>query len=180
MYLYNYARNLELIYETPEELEIKPSPSHQEKIKNIFSNAKKENRYLLNEDESKELIGMYGIKTTKPLVAKNENEVVKIAEKIGYPVVMKIYSSDITHKSDSGGVTLDIQCKENLIKEYKKMMNVVKTNNPEAKIQGVTIQKMIKNKGSELIIGSKKDPVFGTVLLFGMGGVYTELFKDKQ
>ncbi len=179
MYLYDYARTLELLYETPEELKIKPSLFHQEKIKNIFSKANNENRTLLNEDESKEIIELYGIKTTKPIIAKNENDAVKIAEKIGFPVVMKIYSSDITHKSDSGGVILDIQCKENLIKEYQNMMKTVKEKKPNAKIEGVTIQKMIKNKGSELIIGSKKDPVFGTVLLFGMGGIYTELLKDK-
>ena len=179
MYLYDYARNLELLYETPEELDVKPSPSDQEKLKNIISKATKEKRTLLKETESKEFIEKYGIKTTKPKVAKNEDESVKIAKQIGYPVVMKIYSSDISHKSDAGGVVLDIQCEDALRKDYKDMMKTVKEKIPNAKIQGVTIQKMIKNKGSELIIGSKKDPVFGSVLLFGMGGIYTELFKDK-
>jgi len=179
MYLYDYARNLELLYETPEELDIKPSLSDQKKLKNILTNVKKQNRTLLNEAESKEFIEMYGIKTTKPILAKSEEEVVKIAEKVGYPIVMKIQSSDISHKSDAGGVALDIQCEEPLIKAYKDMMNKVKEKFPDAKIDGVTLQKMIKNKGSELIIGSKKDPVFGSVILFGMGGIYTELFKDK-
>ena len=179
MHLYEYARNLQLLYETPEELDIKPSLSDQKKLKNILSNVLKQNRTLLNEKESKEFIEMYGIKTTKPLIAKSENEVVKIAEKVGYPVVMKIQSSDISHKSDAGGVVLDIQCEQPLRKAYKNMIKNVKEKFPEAKIDGVTIQKMIKNKGSELIIGSKKDPVFGSVILFGMGGIYTELFKDK-
>jgi len=179
MYLYDYARNLELLYETPEELDIKPSLSDQKKIKNILSNAVKQERTLLNETESKELIEMYGINTTRPIIAKNEDEAVKTAEKVGYPVVMKIQSSDISHKSDAGGVVLDIQCEDPLRQSYKKMMEKVKTKYPDAKIDGVTIQKMIKNKGSELIIGSKKDPVFGSVILFGMGGIYTELFKDK-
>jgi acetyltransferase len=179
MYLYNYARNLELIYETPQELDIKPSPSNQQKLKEIMSNALKQNRNLLDEAESKEFIEMYGIKTSKPEVAKSEDEAVKIAKKIGYPIVIKIYSSEITHKSDAGGVVLDIQCEEVLRNEYKNMLKTVKEKFPDKKIEGITIQKMIKNKGSELIIGSKKDPIFGSVLLFGMGGIYTELFKDK-
>ena len=179
MYLYNYARNLELLFETPEELDVKPSPSDQKKLKSIINKARNEGRTLLNEVESKEIIEKYGIKTTKPLVALNKDEAIKIAEKIGYPIVMKIYSSEITHKSDVGGVILNIQCEDKLRKAYSDMMEKVKEKYPNAKVRGVTIQKMISNLGIELIIGSKKDPVFGSVLLFGMGGIYTELFKDK-
>jgi acetyltransferase len=180
MHLYQYARNLELLYETPEELDIKPSLEGQTKLKNMIQNALKEKRTLLNETEAKEFIEMYGIKTTKPILATSENEAVKTAEKIGYPVVMKIHSPDITHKSDAGGVILDLQCEETLRQEYKNMMEKIKKNQPKAKIQGVTIQKMIKNQGAELIIGSKKDPIFGSVILFGLGGIYTELIKDKS
>jgi acetyltransferase len=122
---------------------------------------------------------MYGIKTTKPEIAKSENEAVKLADKLGYPVVMKVYSPQITHKSDVGGVAINLQCKETVKQEYKDMIKRVKEKKPKAEIIGVTIQKMIENKGVELIIGSKKDPVFGSAILFGMGGVYTELFKDK-
>ena len=180
MYLYNYSRNLELLYETPEEMDVKPSPSGQQKLKKIISDSLDEGRTLLTENEAKQFIEMYEIKTTKPYVAKNEGEVVKIATKIGYPVVMKIHSSDISHKSDVGGVVLDLQCEEALRQAYKEMIKTVKQKVPNAEIQGVTIQKMIKNKGSELIIGSKKDPIFGSVILFGLGGVYAELFKDKS
>ena len=179
MYLYQYARNLQLLYETPEELEIKPSPEHQEKLKNMFQKALSENRTLLNESESKEFLEMYGIKSTIPILAKTEDKAVKIAEEIGYPVVMKIQSPDISHKSDIGGVALDLQCEEPLRKAFRNIMKNVKEKNPNAKIEGVTIQKMIKNKGSEFILGSKKDPVFGSAILFGMGGIYTELFKDR-
>jgi len=180
MYLYNYARNLELLFETPEELDIKPSPKNQEKLKNIFKKALDEKRTLLNEGEAKEFLEMYGIKTTKPSIAKTENDAVNIANKIGYPVVMKIHSPDISHKSDVGGVALDLQCDEPLKKAFRDMIRKVKQKAPKAKIEGVTIQKMIKNNGSELILGSKKDPVFGSVVLFGLGGIYTELFKDKE
>jgi len=179
MHLYNYARNLDLMYETPAERDIKPSPKHQEKLKNMFKNALKEGRTLLNEKESKEFLEYYGIKTTTPKLAKNEEDAVKIANKIGYPVVMKIHSPDISHKSDSGGVLLDIQCEEPLRKGFRKIIKNVKQKVPDAKIEGITIQKMVKNKGSEFILGSKKDPVFGSVILFGLGGVFTELFKDR-
>ena len=148
-------------------------------MKKTIKKALQEKRSLLSEEEAKEFIEMYGIKTTKPIVAKNEKEAVKIAEEIGFPVVMKIHSPDITHKSDSGGVILDLQCAETVKQAYKDMIKKVKEKVPDADIHGVTIQKMIKNKGTELIIGSKKDPIFGSTILFGMGGIYTELFKDR-
>jgi len=179
MYLYNYAKNLELMYETPAERDIKPSPSNQEKLKNIFKRALDAGRTILNEDESKEFLEMYGIITTTPKLAKTEDEVVRIAEEIGYPVVMKIHSPDITHKSDSGGVILDIQCEKPLREAFRNMLKNVKEKVPDARIEGVSIQKMIKNNGSEFILGAKKDPVFGSVILFGLGGIFTELFKDR-
>jgi acetyltransferase len=93
---------------------------------------------------------------------------------------MKIYSPDITHKSDVGGVILDLESKDDVKKAFNKMIKQVKQKVPKAKIKGVTIQKMIKNKGYELILGSKKDSIFGSTILFGMGGIYTELFKDRS
>ena len=179
MYLYNYARNLELQYETPEELETETRSSIKEIANEIINKSKKEKSNILNEIDSKALIELYGINTTKPKIASSESEVLKIAQKIGFPVVMKIHSPQITHKSDVGGVILDIQCKDDLKNSYKTLIKKVDEKEPDAQIQGVTIQKMIKNKGYELIIGSKKDPVFGSVVLFGLGGIYTELFKDR-
>jgi len=178
-YLYRYARNLELLYETPEERDIKPSPENQTKLKAIINNALNENRTILSEMEAKEFIEFYGIKSTNPVIAKNEDEAVRTAKKIGYPVVIKIHSPDITHKSDSGGVALNLQCEEALRDAFKTMMKTVKEKIPDAKIEGVAVQKMIKNEGPEFILGSKKDPVFGSIILFGMGGVFTELFKDR-
>jgi len=179
MYLYNYSRNLELLFETPEERHIQQPDEHQERLKEIIENAKKEKRTLLTEAEAKEFIELYGIKTTRPIFAKNEDESVKIADKIGYPVVMKIQSPQITHKSDSGGVALNLDCEKSIRKAFKEMMKTVKEKVPKAKIEGVTIQKMVKNQGGEFILGSKKDPVFGSIILFGLGGVFTEIFKDR-
>jgi len=178
MYLYHYQRHLEQLYETPEELNIK-TPAHKETIKKILDAAEKEKRDLLNEMESKTFLELYGIKTTKPHVAETEDKAAQLAEKIGYPVVMKIHSPQITHKSDVGGVVLDLRCKEDVKKTFKEMVKRAKEKAPDAKILGVTIQKMIKTRGYELIMGSKKDPVFGSVILFGLGGIYTELFKDR-
>jgi len=178
MYLYHYERHLGQLYETPEELSVKTS-TRKETERKIIEGAKKENRDLLNEIESKTILELYGIKTTKPLVAENEKKAEQIATKIGYPVVMKILSPQITHKTEVGGVVLDLRCGSDVKTAFTQMVKRTKEKVPGAKIQGVTIQKMVKNSGYELILGSKKDPVFGSVILFGLGGIYTELFKDR-
>jgi acetyltransferase len=178
MYLYHYQRHLEQLYETPIELGVKNS-SHKERVKKILDVAKKEKRDLLNEIESKSFLELYGIKTTRPQVAETEETAAQIAGKIGYPVVMKILSPQITHKSDVGGVVLDVRSDEDVKKAFQDMIKRAKEKVPDAEILGVTIQKMVKNRGYELILGSKKDPVFGSVIVFGLGGIFTELFKDS-
>jgi len=179
MHLYHYARNLELLYETPEERNVETTEKSKSNIKKIIQNALNEDRTLLYENEAKQILELYGINSTRPQLAKNANEAVKLAKEIGYPVVMKIHSPQITHKSDAGGVALNLDCEDSVRDAYKTMMNSVKKNVPEAIIEGVTMQKMVKNSGGEFILGSKKDPVFGSVILFGLGGIFTELFKDR-
>jgi len=178
MYLYHYERHLAQLYETPVELEIK-TPAHKEIIQKILDTAAKEKRTTLNESESKTFLELYGINTTQPIIAETEEEAVNAAEKLGYPIVMKILSPQISHKSDVGGVILDLRCGEDIRTTFREMTKRAKEKVPDAQITGVTIQKMIKNNGYELILGSKKDPVFGSVILFGLGGIYTELFKDR-
>lgn len=178
MYLYHYERHLAQLYETPTELEIK-TPAHKEIIQKILNTAKNERRTTLNESESKTFLELYGIITTQPIIARTEEEAVKAAEKLGYPIVIKILSPQISHKSDVGGVVLDLRCGDDIRTTYQAMTKRAKEKVPDAEIIGVTIQKMIKNNGYELILGSKKDPVFGSVILFGLGGIYTELFKDR-
>ena len=179
MYLHNYAHNLEMLFETPIQRNVKEKKTSEKKIRSIFEKAKKENRTLLTEDESKTIVQAYGIQTTQTKLAKNKKEALQIAKKIGYPVVMKIHSPTITHKSDSGGVILNISCDNALEESYDTMMTNVKKAVPDAEITGVTIQQMLDGQSPEFILGSKKDPIFGSVILFGLGGVYTELFKDK-
>jgi acetyltransferase len=113
------------------------------------------------------------------MIAENENKAMKAAEKIGYPIVMKILSPQISHKSDVGGVVLDLRCGDDVKTAFRAMTKRAKEKVPNATILGVTIQKQVNNYGYELILGSKKDPVFGSVILFGLGGIYTELFKDR-
>ncbi len=180
MTLSRYSENLENLYETPKEVPVSFSYDRDELrskyLNDIFIKAK-----ILNEDDSKLLINDYGIATTHPQPASNEDEAVKIANEKKYPVVMKIYSGDITHKSDAGGVALNIRDDEMVKAAYRNMIKTVSKNLPDAKIDGVTIQKMISSKDAiELILGIKKDPVFGTVMLVGMGGTTAELFKDKR
>jgi len=180
MTLSNYSENQSMLYETPKEVPVSFQYDRLELrkkyLKDIFPKAK-----ILNEDDSKMLVNDYGINTTHPQPAATEDEAVEIARKKGYPVVMKIYSPDITHKSDVGGVALNIKDDEMVRAAFRNMVKTAAEKRPDARIDGVTIQIMVNTKdGIELIVGTKKDPVFGTVMLVGMGGVTAELFKDKR
>jgi len=180
MTLVKYSRNLEALFETPKDVPVKFSYDRK-KLREEFNNTLIIKEKILSENDSKEFLEIYGIPTTKPHPATSEDEAVKEAEKIGFPVVMKILSPDITHKTDVGGVILNIKNKEMVRSTYKNMMESIAKKKPDAKLEGVTIQQMINIKdGVELILGIKKDPVFGTVVLVGMGGTGAELFKDKK
>jgi acetyltransferase len=180
MTLSNYSENQAMLYETPKEVPVSFQYDRLELrkkyLKDIFPKAK-----ILNEDDSKMLVNDYGINTTHPMPARTEDEAVEIARKKGYPVVMKIYSPDITHKSDVGGVALNIKDDEMVRATFRNMIKTAAEKRPDARIEGVTIQVMVNTKdGIEMIVGTKKDPIFGTVMLVGMGGVTAELFKDKR
>jgi acetyltransferase len=177
MYMYQYERNLELIYETPEE---RPVDEAQPKrpIMTILRNAAMEERELLTEDEAKRLLDYYNFPVVKTEVATNAGEAVAFAHHMGYPVVLKILSPQITHKTDAGGVMLDLNSDADVKQAFDIIMHRAKKYSPKAKILGVTVQPMISRKGHEVIIGGKTDPLFGPVILFGMGGVGVELFKD--
>jgi len=180
MTLSNYSKNLANLYETPKEIPVSFHYDREELRKKYLTKIFPKAR-ILNEDDSKLLVNDYGIQTTHPEVAANEDEAVKIAEKKKYPVVLKIYSPDITHKSDVGGVALNLRDEEMVRAAFRNMIKTVSGKMPEARIEGVTVQKFVTSKDAiELILGIKKDPSFGTVMLVGMGGVTAELFKDKR
>jgi acetyltransferase len=177
MYMYQYQRNLELIYETPEELPVDAAPPKLP-IMVILRNAAMENRELLTEDEAKKILKYYNFPVVKTEVATTPDEAVAFAHQMGYPVVLKILSPQIVHKTDAGGVILDINSDVEVKQAFDMIMQRAKAYNPNANILGVTVQPMISKKGYEVIIGGKTDPLFGPVILFGMGGVGVELFKD--
>lgn len=177
LYMYQYSRNLEELYETPEDL-----PLHTEAPRNYLKvltrHRLKEGKTLLSEEDSKKFLSTYGVSVTTSHFAKSAEDAISAASNIGYPVVMKITSPDISHKSDVGGVRLNIPSANELEKAFAKMMESVRKCKPDARIEGVSIQKMVTSFDYELIIGGKKDPILGPVIMFGLGGTEAEFFKD--
>jgi len=176
MYMHSYTKNLELLYETPEELSVEVSiPAF---LKEVLRRTFEEGRKALNLPESLRFLEAYKIPTVKTLVAKTPKEAVVAASKLGYPVVLKALSPQITHKSKAEGVVLNVWSPAQVKAFFKELAERVRKYKPEAEFQGVAIQPMIQKKRCELLIGSKKDPHFGSVIVFGMGGVAVELLKD--
>ncbi|MDO8726418.1 MAG: bifunctional acetate--CoA ligase family protein/GNAT family N-acetyltransferase [Candidatus Methanoperedens sp.] len=177
MYMYQYKRNLELLYETPVELPVDSAPPKQPLL-SIIRNAVKEERYTLTETESKKFLEYYDIPVVKTRVARTADEAAMCASQTGYPVAVKILSPQITHKTDVGGVKLDINSEPELRLAFDEIIQSAKEHIPDAQISGVTVQKMIKKKGIEIILGAKTDPLFGPVIMFGRGGIDVEIYKD--
>jgi acetyltransferase len=177
MHMYNYSRNLALLYETPSELGLEEAPAKNH-LKAFIRRVAKEKRILLTEEESKNFLLNYGIRATLPTVADSAESALRAADDTGYPVVLKVVSPDITHKSDVGGVATAIRTREAALDAYHSIMRRVREAAPQAAIAGISVQKMVENIDYELIVGAKKDKDFGTIILFGMGGIGTEVFKD--
>ena len=177
MYMYNYQRNIDLLYETPEELPVDAAPPKRP-IMAILRNAAFENREILTEDEAKRILKYYNFPVVRTAVANTVDEAVRFAQEMGFPVVLKILSPQIVHKSDAGGVILNVNSPIEVREAFEALIQRATAYNPNAQIIGVTVQPMVTKKGHELIIGGKTDPIFGPVILFGMGGVGVELFKD--
>jgi acetyl-CoA synthetase (ADP-forming) len=137
----------------------------------------KQGRKSLLETEAKTVCTEYGIPVTKFKVAKNEAEAVKLAEQMGYPVVLKIVSSDIIHKSDVGGVIVGLKTAKDVRNAYKQILGNVKKHKANAKIVGVLVQEMAPSS-TEVIVGAIKDPQFGPAIMFGLGGIFVEILKD--
>ena len=180
MILVAYARNLKTLYETPKDMPVRFSMD-REKLRSEFIASHFNTDSVLSEDVSKILLGKYGIPSTTPYPAETPDDAVRIGEEIGYPVVMKIHSPDITHKTDVGGVALDLDDETMVRNAFDRMMTRVAVRAPQARLEGVTIQRMVDVKDAvELILGIKKDASFGTVMMVGMGGVEAELIGDRS
>jgi acetyltransferase len=177
-YTCSYARNLEMLQQIPPKL---PRSLQFERApaKKIIHGALQQDSSLLTEAESKAVLKAYGIPVNRADVADSPEEAVRLAQEIGYPVVMKIHSRDIVHKSDAGGVQLNLRSEEDVRDAFSKIVEGARTYDREAKLMGVTIQRMVNRFDYELIVGSKRDEQFGPVILFGMGGFMTEILKDQ-
>jgi acetyltransferase len=179
-YMWKYSYNLRAIYETPTlRAEGDAAAPDRLQAKRIIDDVRKSGRTILTEFESKELLAAYGIPTVPTKIATTEDDAVKTAEKFGYPIVLKLYSETITHKTDVGGVQLNIRNADGVRHSFNTIKKSVTDKVGAQHIQGVTVQPMIKLDGYEVIIGSSIDPQFGPVLLFGTGGQLVEVFKDR-
>jgi acetyltransferase len=148
-----------------------------ERAREIIAQAKREGRTLLLEPEAHDLLKAYGFPVLKYRLAKTEDEALQAAHEIGYPVVLKVVSPDVVHKFDVGGVRLNIQNDMELHESYRQMLADVTRAKPDAQIVGVFVQEFIQG-GKETILGLKRDPLFGPLLMFGLGGIYVEALRD--
>lgn len=149
----------------------------KERATQIIDGYLKAGKMVLGELDGNEILKCYGFKTLPMSLAENDTQAVDIADEMGYPVVMKIVSPDILHKTDAGGVAIGIKDSEGVKKAFESIMKKAKAYNSDAKIEGILVQKMVP-KGKEVILGLSKDPVFGHAVMFGLGGIFVEVYKD--
>ena len=175
--MYEYARNLDLLYETPAELPIDAAPP-KNNLKAMLRRVASSGRTVLTEEESKRFVKTYGFPVVRQILADDVAEALTAAERIGYPVVLKIVSHDISHKSAVGGVEVGVCSPADLEAAFARIMRRVAKSSPKAVIRGVSVQEMVREVDFELILGMKKDRSFGSVIVFGAGGVAAEGLAD--
>lgn len=175
-YMWHYTSRLRGLYETPLPfLEPAQGEPDRARAQTLLTRVAQQGRTLLTEAESKQLLATYGIPTVQTCVAHNCDEAVAHADALGYPVVLKLLSETLTHKSASGGVQLNLHSADAVRQAYQAIASAA-----HAGFQGVTVQPMIQLDGYELIVGSTTDPQFGPVLLFGSGGQLVEVYQDRS
>lgn len=145
--------------------------------KKIFREARYEGRGFLFEHEAKRLLSLYGLPVTRFSVSKTEEEAVAAAREIGFPVVLKVVSPQVVHKSDVGGVLVGVEGEEGVRAGFKQIIENVRARAPEAEVVGILVQEMAP-ASTEVIVGSIKDPTFGPTVMFGLGGIFTEVLED--
>jgi acetyltransferase len=175
--MWRYTYNLRGIYETPE-LATDGEVIDRERAERIVAGARDAGRTILTEFESKGLLAAYDIPTVETRVARSAHEAIELAECFGYPAVLKLNSNTITHKTDVGGVSLNLQSAEEVRRAYEEMERSISENFSPEDFAGATVQPMVSLEGYELIVGSSLDPQFGPVLLFGSGGQLVEVYRD--
>ena len=179
-YMWRHSYNLRGIYETP--ALPPPSAEHDARragIEHLIHEIRRSGRTILSEAESKQVLAAYDIPTIPMHIAATEDQAVQAAEDLGYSVVVKLHSETITHKSDVGGVKLNLQTADQVRGAFRAIRSAVAERAAAADFLGVSVQPMVKLDGYEIILGSSPDPQFGPVLLFGTGGTLVEVFKDR-
>ena len=179
-HMWRYTCNLRGLHETPsltDQSEVGVAARNQ--VEEIIQHVRKQDRVLLTELESKQLLSLYGIPTVATHAAASEEEAVKLASRLGFPVVLKVLSETITHKTDVGGVQLNLQDEAAVRSAYRAIESSVTEKAGPGQFSGVTVQPMVKPDGYELILGSSVDPQFGPVILFGSGGQLVEVYRDR-
>ncbi|HIK22975.1 MAG TPA: bifunctional acetate--CoA ligase family protein/GNAT family N-acetyltransferase [Thermosynechococcus sp. M3746_W2019_013] len=176
-YMWRYSDHLQALYQTPA-LPLTTTPPNRESVSQLFEQVRSEGRTLLTEWEAKAVLAAYGLPVVETCIARSEAEAVAAADRLGYPVVLKLYSPTITHKTDVGGVALNLPDAAAVITAYQQIEKNVTTAAGASHFAGVTVQPMIPWKGFELIVGSSTDAQFGPVILFGTGGQLVEVLED--
>jgi len=182
MYAESAIRTLEAMYRFRDLLKkpagrLKIFDVDKKKVRTVLENVRNSGRKNLIEEEGYEVLAAYGFTTPKTVLGNSEEDCVSAANNIGYPVVMKIASRDIIHKSDAGGVTVGVTNDEQVRTAFNAILQNVKTYKPDADIKGVLVQEMVSS-GKEIILGAKQDPIFGSLVMFGLGGIYVEILRD--
>lgn len=175
-YMWRYSYNLASLYETPV---LTDEPERREEAGSLIREARAAGRLLLSEYESKKLLAAYGIATVETRRAATGDEAVREAESIGYPVVLKLHSQRIAHKTEVGGVRLNLGSAAEVREAFDGIRRKLEESGQADAFEGVTVQPMVRLDGYELIVGSSLDAQFGPVLLFGAGGILVEVFKDR-
>jgi acetyltransferase len=179
-YMWRYSYNLRGLYETPTLTDQSEAQSvSRNRVEQIIQSARTQGRSLLTEFESKQLLSFYGIPTVETRIAVSEDEAARHASAIGFPVVLKVHSQTLTHKTDVGGVKLNLQNEAAVRSAYSAIRSSVAKKAGACHFLGVTVQPMVPGDGYELILGSSVDPQFGPVILFGSGGRLVEIFRDR-
>jgi acetyltransferase len=176
-YLYEHARNLKMLQEIPPRLQSGIEPDHAAARLLIDEGLRRGG--FLTEVDSKELLATFGMAVNVTENARSVEDAALLAEKMGYPLVMKIHSRDISHKTEAGGVRTDLWSQSEVKEAYGAIMEGAKAYNPEAELLGVTLQPMITDPDYEILMGSTGDQNFGPIILFGMGGIFAEALGDK-
>jgi acetyltransferase len=178
MHMADYRENLEMLYETTPDQPIGFADIRREEARHMIDALQRQGRTQLDEHESKQLLALYGIPVNMGLLATTAEDAVHHARMIGYPVVLKVESPDIWNKTEAGGIRVGIDSDAEVVQTFQFLMEHIKRRRPDALVRGISIEKMMP-LGHEVLIGASKDPVFGPVIRFGVGGPASELWQDR-